>query len=766
MLNKPGISKKTLNVVLQKLLNHIVVQNKHEFFIGDISRLYLKESSYSYLLVMREKLLDRILINLNKAIDSVLNSEKFSITYKIDLLSGNKFIEKIITEMEFNKIEGQEIVYSFVKNNSYIYRKNEICEKLSCHFINMDIYNHFDELINLDLISIDELEKVYSKKRSILSYVAENYNENTLEMMKLRLDGKTLEEVGNVTGVTRERVRQVVKKVTSSTNQTFKEDENAYWFCNYDIDKKQYQWMFKDNLYYYLSNRYEKGSKSWENILNDDNASKQLKMMVRNKLLKGKIEIGNKIISKTRISIIDYVLEEFGKDVLHIDDISEIINLFLDELGLDKEEFEIDIRYLENRLSDTSNAVSRGKKYYRYYDYDVYDWDLFYEEIDFDEWKNLEISTEILFKYHPLLMENYNIKHENELHNIIRRTSENRRYLNIELSRMPNISIGNVDREQQVKDLMYEHAPLYVDEFVNLYYETFGVKEQTVKANYLKHIDKYIVDDYIKSNFESVNEDDLKYIESIIDGRKFMFIEDLKELLEHDMSDLQIILKHINYKTFTSYILKSEYETSVNYYNEKFYNNMDIVDLSNIDKRIWNLSSFGAWLNNKFKTMELLGFSPKKYITSKKLNEIGLTRDILEDFRHDVLEKLSDKKVWTINTIIDVIDNEKIDSFGFEPIFYRSILRGMENIYSNKIGGNYLLKKDQDFSFSELVEEEVTKVKMIDIFDLTEIINEKYDINFVYYKLIESIKRTTMYYDEIMEKVYLDLNYYYEEFEY
>lgn len=766
ILNKPGISKKTLNVVLQKLLNHVVVQNKHEIFIGDISRLYLNESSYNYLLFMREKFLDRILINLNNTIDSVLNSEQFPITYKIDLLTENKFIEKSISEMEFNEIEGQEIVYSFVKNNSYIFRKNEICEMLSCHFINMDIYKHFDELVNLDLISIDELEKVYSKKRSILSYVAENYNENTLEMMKLRLDGKTLEEVGNATGVTRERVRQVVKKVTSSTNQTFKEDENAYWFCNYDIDNKQYQWMFKDNLYYYLSNRYEKGSKSWEDILNDDKASKQLKMLVRNKYLKGKIEIGNKIISKTRTSIIDYVLEEFGKDVLHIDDISEIINLFLEELGLDKEEFEIDIRYLENRLSDTSNAVSRGKKYHRYYDYDIYDWDLFYEEINFDEWKNLEISTEILFKYHPLLMENYNIKHENELHNIIRRTSENRRDLNIELSRMPNIAIGNVDREQQVKDLMYEHAPLYVDEFVNLYYETFGVKEQTVKANYLKYIDKYIVDDYIKSNFESVNEDDLKYVESILDGREFMFIEDLKELLEHDITDLQIILKHINYKTFTSYILKSEYETSVNYYNEKFYNNMDIVDFSNIDKRIWNLSSFGAWLNNKFKTMELLEFSPKKYITSKKLNEIGLTRDILEDFRHDVLEKLSDKKVWTINTIIDVIDNEKIDSFGFEPIFYRSILRGMENIYSNKIGGNYLLKKDQDFSFSELVEEEVTKVKMIDIFDLTEIINEKYDINFEYYKLIESIKRTTMYYDEIMEKVYLDLNYYYEEFEY
>src|SRR5699024_12271347 len=118
--------------------------------------------------------------------------------------------------------------------------------------------------------------------------------------------------------------------------------------------------MVKYNLYYYLYNRYEKGSKSWEDILNDDKASKQLKMLVRNKLLKGKIEIGNKIISKTRTSIIDYVLEEFGKDVLHIDDISEIINLFFVEIGLDKEELELDYSYLENRLIDNTNAVSRG----------------------------------------------------------------------------------------------------------------------------------------------------------------------------------------------------------------------------------------------------------------------------------------------------------------------------------------------------------------------------------------------------------------------
>lgn len=362
LLNNSHISKKTLNTVLEKLLNQIVVQNNQEFFIGDIARLYLKKSPYSYLLVMRENLLSNVLVTLNNTIVEVLKDEQFSINHEIDLLIENQLMDKSIKNLEINELIAQEIVYAYVKKSPSVYSKNEICDDLSKHFVNLDSYKHFDELIEIDLIAFDELDKVYSKKHSILSYVVENYNENILEMMKLRLEGKTLEEVGDATGVTRERVRQVVKKVIDSTNQTFKEDENAYWFSNYDLDYKQYQWLFKDNLYHYLSNRYEKGIKSWKDILNDDKASLQLKFMIRNKLLKGKIEIGNKIIPKTRTSIIDYVLEEFGEDVLHIDDLSEIINLFLEELGLYKEEIEIDIRYLENRLSDTSNAVSRGKK--------------------------------------------------------------------------------------------------------------------------------------------------------------------------------------------------------------------------------------------------------------------------------------------------------------------------------------------------------------------------------------------------------------------
>src|SRR5699024_4111397 len=161
----------------------------------------------------------------------------------------------------------------------------------------------------------------------------------------------------------------------------------------------------------------------------------------------------------------------------------------------------------------------------------------------FDEWKNIEISSSILFKHHFLLMENYNIKNENELHNIIRRTYKSRKDLKVELTRMPNISIGHVNREQQIKDLIKNKVLITIKKFVQLYSEKFGIKEQTIKANYLEHIDEYIIDDYIKRDFDSIDNNKVEIVKDIVKDKDFMFIEDLKKELHQDIPDLQIILK-------------------------------------------------------------------------------------------------------------------------------------------------------------------------------------------------------------------------------
>ena len=203
LLNNPGISKKSLNNILEKLSNQVVVQNNHAFFIGNILRLYLKESYYNYLLFMREDLLSNILNNMHTTINKILKDESFSINHEIDLLMGNEFINEYIYNLEVNELTSKEILYAYIKNKPYTYSKREICDTTERHFKNLNSYEIFDELIKLDLIATDEFDKVYTKNPSILSYVAENYNENTLEMMKLRLEGNTLEDIGNIIGVTR-----------------------------------------------------------------------------------------------------------------------------------------------------------------------------------------------------------------------------------------------------------------------------------------------------------------------------------------------------------------------------------------------------------------------------------------------------------------------------------------------------------------------------------------------------------------------------------
>ncbi|WP_029066719.1 hypothetical protein [Lachnobacterium bovis] len=53
--------------------------------------------------------------------------------------------------------------------------------------------------------------------------------------------------------------------------------------------------------------------------------------------------------------------------------------------------------------------------------------------------------------------------------------------------------------------------------------------------------------------------------------------------------------------------------------------------------------------------------------------------------------------------------------------------------------------------------------KSIDIYELVNYLEEKYGLIYMKDKVIQFIKPTSVYYDSIMEKVYLTKEYYYEE---
>ena len=73
---------------------------------------------------------------------------------------------------------------------------------------------------------------------------------NTKILVKMRLSGNTLEECGAFLGITRERVRQVVKK-TLNKRPVLREDDYSYWYQNYLLDREAMRNISKigDDIY-------------------------------------------------------------------------------------------------------------------------------------------------------------------------------------------------------------------------------------------------------------------------------------------------------------------------------------------------------------------------------------------------------------------------------------------------------------------------------------------------------------------------------------
>ena len=92
------------------------------------------------------------------------------------------------------------------------------------------------------------------------------------------------------------------------------------------------------------------------------------------------------------------------------------------------------------------------------------------------------------------------------------------------------------------------------------------------------------------------------------------------------------------------------------------------------------------------------------------------------------------------------------------------MLRGANTLYSQRLSNNYLFKFNEPVSLNTFLFYLINSKKIIDVYNLISEIKLVYELNVEKYKIIEATKKLGMYYDEIMEKIYFDIDYYYEEF--
>lgn len=595
------------------------------------------------------------------------------------------------------------------KINSLFYGEIDIQKELN-YFIKEGLIVFTPEGIRYQRLHIDNYIQSHSQNYPVVSQ---------------RLKGQTLEEIGQTMGVSRERIRQIEKNErTRIPIHDVHEMSYAKYYTEYDLTMLEFckVFSFTNSQYRFLELACKKLSdnhqiKSKEMLMQSD----ELTFIERNKLEdilnKNFLIIGNRKIEKTKLALIEYLIEIYGKEEIRRDDFYDLVRQFVIEHHLD---FDFSSnRALDGVLDRAKNVLHKYGRKLVHYQVDTEDLISTLQGINFEHYMDQEISAKKLFDNYKEDFNQIDIFDEYELHNLLKR------YINylpnyVTIKRMPLIEIGQVDRDEQVLNLMIELSPINVNDFADEYSNKYGVLAQTVKANFLNVIEEFKKGETYFSDAPVLNPVVVDNLKTLL-THPFYMKEDVKNLYAEKYGAEKIpdyIFNRLGYRNFSEFILLDKFTRAETFFEETYFNKeMFEVD----DNRLYLLGSFRYRLFKKLSNYEVFEYQKDSFISMNKLtNYADITKDDVIELLNEFDLVVSDQ-YFTVSHIEFVIEKSKFSELGFDNIFYESILKTTKGYRFQRIGGAMVFRKTKNkFYTYELIDEIVFKYKSMDIYDLME----------------------------------------------
>lgn len=632
--------------------------------------------------------------------------------------------------------------------------------------------------------------RAYPSFYDVMDQLAENANESELrkiETIRMRSEGKTLEEIGELQGVTRERVRQtessILRKIFDAHNGSFREDSLAFLFENYAVEKELLDALTEHNAQtiYYLEKRYTDGEKSIEEALDDKRLSVSLRRKIENWLNRDYFFADGEKIRRNRAGVEDFVVRKYCAEGCSYETFCERYNEFLFTTDLPDEAMESLLLFDDqkrtriNRLAD-SHALLWGQNHHlRYYDVDSMDPTELLETLDLGRFENVEISTRKFMRDYPDLMERYDIRDEYELHNLLRKLNIEKEYPTLRITKMPTMRFGTMDKEQLVRDILFELAPISTNGLAEVLSEEYGYPIETIKANWFSGISEYYHQGIFSVDYQAMPEDHMSLLkENLTDD--FYYFHEIKKIYRALIpnADISLIssynLKRMGFKVNGNYAVQN-FDSAEAYFTHLF-TCKEIVDASGFHDRLKNLTSYGEVWRNLRDDYTIIEFAPMQYIHISKLQKMGINRKDLHDFCDEVYAFAEPNSYFTMEYLRKHGFEAALDLLGFDTPFYVSVLREDRRFANWMIGHNTVfLVADENLcqpgnryiSTKGFIANYLQKIGSVDIDELLTTLEDEFNLKFERWKIIEECKNSDLYYDQIMEKLYVNYDAYFEE---
>lgn len=629
-----------------------------------------------------------------------------------------------------------------------IIRREELENNLLFHELELNKDILFEKLCDGTIcMEIDGF--VMLKRIKVADYMSNkcDHEQREFRILAKRLAGESLQDIADNYGLTRERIRQIARKTVCKFPLLW-EDYFKEPFEYFRFSKKEFCYAFPtcgEMGYEFLMLKYLKGKEELtEESINEYDGV--FSNRLRNYFKEEVVRHDKQTVSRT--DMVYRVLLSNSDRTLSMDDFETVYYDYLESKGYPRERLEINIRSVTNHLRNAKHIVFNEQNRVRYCDADYHQ---VWENIDFNRYRNLVISSDRIFQDYHELMEELDIRDGYELFYVIKSSLENGNGYDFEIScrRVPVIIFGEGDEADQAVHFLKEISPVDYFDYYQAYEERYGMHKESAQGNPVisNALSKYYIDGQYVIDVPAIDGRDAEIFKEVLSSKKIWFIDDLekvfKEICVHSSEDAlnAAAFKRIGYSLNAGYAYDDRYGSVTNLFDAEIFNG-DVVDMTSFDRRLTTLSAFGSALDKTKKSLQYIETAPKLLMSLECVKRhYGISFEeikTLQDWALNICEEkyFNAHSLW--NDIKDISIVRKLQN---NEWMCTCIFRQQEGVYSLSVAAGIILAKDSTIlSVSKVCEWIVENEGKMDIHNLTNVFNSMFNTNIPCYKIAEKLK--------------------------
>lgn len=688
-----GLGKKSVDEIKAKTeewieKNKIIIQKK-EYEEKDI----LDNSKIKKIKIFFENL---ILINFDEIYQICANNklniemENFS-EFLIEFINTKEMIQKFRQLFIENSSSGVADKFSF----------DEFLNKLN-HDLNIEDFSIAQYYLKNIMV---QLNNVYIlKNEDIKTYLINESEKNPDShfyfLYERIINDKTLQEIANSNGLSRERVRQVLNKEVRKLPYLL-EDCYKTIFEYFNFSKNDFLEVFKKESYItynYLFTKYKKGKV----VFNIENAT-NYKGFFRDEIIAFFNYKRQHELNKNQI-VFEILLNEF--ETMSLDELEEKYFIYIKQNDLDKEKYNINFKSVNNHLRNAKYIVFDRENKFRFVDID---YAVFVEFLDLSKYKSSVISSYLIYDDNLELMKEFDIRDGHELFYILKVSKNIGLLKNIDVvfRRVPTMIFDGMTDEEQTINFLKELSPINTDEYFSLYEERYGAKKESAMSNLSKYLNYYMADGKYSINVPIVDDRDAQLLMQKLSSKSLWFLNEVENLVEtyckytcNDAVNSASLLR-LGYKLFPAgYILKSEYNNVFDFFDKEIFN-ADLVDVGKVDNRITDLSMFGSYLEKIKHDMDFIEIDKKQFVSINCFCDMYfIDKGTLIKIQQEMLEWCKDE-YFNSSTIVNELQISNLPN-NLKEVFLRNkwltscFLRQKEGISSLVLKDTIILSRNSE----------------------------------------------------------------------